>query len=72
MPMFKIQVTRIGYATRSIEVEAADEQEAQRIALETAGNHQFTEHDAEYELADGSCRRGHFHNHSSKNPEGGV
>jgi hypothetical protein len=72
MPTFKIQVTRIGYAIRFIEVEAADEQEAQRIALETAGNHQFTEHDAEYELAGGPYRCGHFHNHSSKNPEGGV
>ena len=72
MPTFKIQVTRIGYAIRFIEVEAVDEPQARRLALETAGNYQFTEHDAEYELADGSCRRGHFHNHSSKNPEGGV
>jgi hypothetical protein len=54
MPNFKIEVTRIGYASRTIEVGAADEPEAQRIALDTAGNYQFTEHDAEYQLARGT------------------
>jgi hypothetical protein len=49
MPMFKIPVVRIGYAARDIEVEAADDQEARQIALETAGNQRFIEHDAEYE-----------------------
>jgi hypothetical protein len=55
MPTFKIQVTRIGYATRNIEVPAADQQEAERLALATAGNYEFREHDAEYELTRGSC-----------------
>jgi hypothetical protein len=50
MPMFKIEVTRVGYATRVIEIEAANQDDAEGIALATAGNYQFTEHDAAYEL----------------------
>ncbi len=61
MPTFRIEVTRIGYATRVIEVEAVDQCEAQRIALDTAGSHEFTEHHAEYELTRGSHANGINH-----------
>ena len=50
MPTFEIAVTRIGYAIRNIQVEAADRQEAEKLALATAGNHEFREHAAEYIL----------------------
>ena len=50
MPTFQIAVTRIGYAIRNIEVDAADRQEAEKLALATAGNHEFREHAAEYIL----------------------
>ena len=55
MPIFRIEVTRIGYASRVIEVEATTQDDAERIALETAGNHEFTEHYAEYQLTGGPC-----------------
>ena len=54
MPIFRIEVTRIGYATRVIEVDAASQSEAERIALDTAGDHEFREHRAEYVLAHGA------------------
>jgi hypothetical protein len=50
MPTFQIAVTRIGYAIRNIEVEAANRQEAEKLALAAAGNHEFREHNAEYIL----------------------
>ena len=68
MPIFKIEVTRIGYATRVIEVEAADRREGERIALDTAASHEFTEHDADYELTHGSCAEPD--NHHPKRQEG--
>jgi hypothetical protein len=53
-----------------MEVEAANQGDAQRIALDTAGNHEFTEHDAEYELTHGSCANPN--NHSSATERGGI
>ncbi len=70
MPIFKIEVTRIGYATRVIEVEAANQGDAERTALDTAGDCQFTEHEAEYELAHGSCADPN--DHSSTTRKGSV
>ena len=55
MSMFRIEVTRIGYACRVIEVEATTQDDAECIALETAGHHEFTEHDAEYQFTGGPC-----------------
>lgn len=45
---FSVNVTRISYACRTIEVEAIDEKDAERLALEAAGDFDFSEHDAEY------------------------
>ena len=56
MPTFEIAVTRIGYAIRNIQVEAADRQEAEKLALATAGNHEFREHTAEYILPSQDAR----------------
>ena len=45
---FIVLVTRTSYASRNIEVEAMDAKEAERLALSEAGNHEFSEHDADY------------------------
>jgi len=47
---FVVLVTRISYSSRNIEVEATDRKEAERLANEEAGNHEFSEHDAEYKV----------------------
>ena len=50
---FDVQVTRIAYAVRTIRVEADDPEEARQKALGEAGNHQFSEHNADYEAEPG-------------------
>src|SRR4051794_5899035 len=47
---FPVEVVRIGYATKTIEVEAASKEEAQTTALDVAGNESFNEHASEYKL----------------------
>lgn len=47
---FDVLVTRIGYGTRTIRVEADDEGEAQQAALDVAGNEDFNEHGSDYIL----------------------
>jgi len=49
MPKFSVNVVRIGYASMDIEVEADTEELAMDKALDTAGNHLFSEHSSEYE-----------------------
>lgn len=49
---FTIDVIRTGYGYKSITVMAADELDAQDKALEDAGNHEYTEKDADYSIAD--------------------
>ena len=44
MKKFKVSVVRIAYAVREIEVEAIDEKHAEEVALDTAGNYEFSEH----------------------------
>lgn len=51
---FLVPVTRIGYGTKTFEVEARSQKEADAIALEQAGNYEFSEKDADYELANSS------------------
>jgi hypothetical protein len=46
---YKVSVTRIGYANLEVEVEAENPEDAERKALDTAGNHLFSEHSSEYE-----------------------
>lgn len=49
MPKFKVSVDRTGYSSLEIEVEAENEAEAKNLAMDEAGNHSFSEHDADYE-----------------------
>jgi hypothetical protein len=48
MPKFEVQVFRTSYSSRMIEVEAKNEEEAKKNALEEAGDYEFSENDAEY------------------------
>lgn len=50
MPTFSVEVTRIGYATKEIEVNADTQEEANAKALDEAGNHTFDEQASDYEL----------------------
>lgn len=50
MPKFEIEVCRIGYGARTISVEAETLAEAEREALDSAGDYEFSEHDADYGL----------------------
>lgn len=56
MPIFKVSVDRIGYGNREIEVEANSQEEADAKALDEAGNFEFSEHNADYVLANGETR----------------
>lgn len=51
MAKYNISVTRIGYACRTIEVEADSQAEAEDLALEEAPNLEFSEHDSDYEIS---------------------
>lgn len=51
MAKFQIPVRRIAYAFSTIEVEADTLEQAQELALEEAPNLEFSEKDADYELA---------------------
>ena len=46
---YEVSVCRISYGFINIRVEANSEKEAKEIALDQAGNHLFSEHDADYE-----------------------
>lgn len=48
MARYTVSVVRIGYAHRDITVDADSEQEAVDKAVDTAGNYEFSEHDADY------------------------
>ncbi len=47
---FCVGITRIGYGTKTFEFSGVTAEEAARIALEQAGNHEFTEMNSEYEV----------------------
>ncbi len=49
MPRFKIQVLRIAFGTREIEVEAENSKKAEEKAINVAGDYEFNEHDAVYQ-----------------------
>lgn len=51
---YRVPVCRIGYGNRDIEVEATSKKEAVARALDEAGSHEFSEHDADYEAPDGA------------------
>lgn len=50
MEKFEVVVTRTSFATATIEVEAENENQAKEKALAAAGNHEFSEHAADYEV----------------------
>jgi hypothetical protein len=50
MPKFAVEVCRIAYGVRTIEVEAADVESATQIAKDKAGNYEFSEKNSEYEI----------------------
>jgi len=47
---FKVCVCRIGYGFKEFEVQAPSAIAAQQKALDEAGNHLYSEHDAKYEV----------------------
>ena len=47
---FCVEITRIGFGSHTFEVANVTAEEAQRIALERAGNCEFTETNSEYEV----------------------
>lgn len=49
MKTFIVKVCRIGYAFNEIEIEADSAEEAEVIALDTAGDSDYSEKSAEYE-----------------------
>ena len=53
---FSVVITRIGYSTKAFEISGVTSEEAERIALEQASNHEFTEKTSEYEVQSVSQR----------------
>ena len=50
MSKWLVNVVRVGYASRIIEVDAESEEKAKQLAMDTAGNYQFDEHTSDYEF----------------------
>ena len=50
MAQWSVKIVRIGYASRIFLVDAEDEDQAKRLAMDTAGNYEFSEHTSIYEL----------------------
>jgi len=53
---FTIEVRRAGYSSRNIKVSARDVKQARMKALDEAGSHEFSEHDADYETDGWNCK----------------
>jgi len=47
---FKVEVCRTGFSFTTIEVEAKNKKEAKKQAVEQAGDHEFSEKDANYSI----------------------
>ena len=47
---FCVEITRIGYGSKTFEISDVTAEEAERIALVQAGNREFTEKSSEYEI----------------------
>ena len=48
---YSVEICRTSYAFTTIEVEAESEEEAEDLAYDEAGNHDFSEKDADYSVA---------------------
>ena len=55
MPKFKVEMTRIGYGFATIEVDAQTESEAHEKAMDTAGDHSYSEKSSDYEVQSVVC-----------------
>ena len=58
---FVVLVTRASYSSRNIEVEATDREEAKRLAIDEAGNFEFSEQNADY-TTDSICTKAEHEN----------
>ena len=47
---FCVEITRIGYGSKTFEISDVTAEEAERIAIERACNHEFTEKNSVYEV----------------------
>lgn len=47
---FCVEITRVGYGTHTFEIPSVTAKEAQQMALEQAGNHEFSEKHSEHEV----------------------
>lgn len=47
---FCVEITRIGYGSHTFEIQNVTAEEAERIALRQAGNHEFSEKHSDYEV----------------------
>lgn len=47
---FKVEICRIGYAVKTIELNADNAEQAANDALDEAGDHLYSEHHSEYEV----------------------
>jgi len=47
---FRVGITRIGYSSKTFEISDVTAERAERIALDQASNHEFTEKHSEYEV----------------------
>ena len=54
---FDIEVIRIGYGSHTISVEAETYEQAQELALDKAGDYEYSEKSADYELADSPTKK---------------
>jgi hypothetical protein len=57
MPEFKCFVRRIGYSSREITVQAANERDAYNKLVDVAGSYEFSESDSEYEINEDEIRK---------------
>lgn len=48
MPKYKVNVCRTGYANLLIPVEADTPEEAEQMAVDIAGDYEFSEHSSNY------------------------
>ena len=51
MYKWTVDVVRVGYSHREIEVTAGSREEAEDMAINMAGGLEFTEHSSDYEVA---------------------
>ncbi|MCA6372197.1 MAG: hypothetical protein IM631_12530 [Cytophagales bacterium] len=48
---FTVSVMRTSYAFRDIKVQAKSQKEAEKLALDEAGDHDYSEKEADYSIA---------------------